>query len=334
VERAVRDPAPAFAHCNKRAPSSISDFPVSSSRRTSTPGDLAADPKLKPLFLWGVAESFKPPRALFWEGDSATHVFHLLEGCLRVSRMMHDGRRAILGFRYAGDLLGLSFDETYLFTAEAVTAVRLKRTPRRHFHELVDNSPDLRQQLLAEIRSELTAAQDHIIRLGHTSAEERVASFLLNIARRAGSHAATPVEIEVPCGLDIADYLGLTVETVSREISKLKRNRLISKRAHKIVLHRFDGLREVARMDVNEPYGRDAKHEKIYNENAFGFHDFSRNCSSFSRQRAGQDRYDARDLCGLSGHAAGLSPSYLRLDGASQPEAQLMGVIQHVVTKK
>jgi CRP/FNR family transcriptional regulator len=305
VERAVLDPTPAFAHCDNRPPSSISDFAVSSSKRTSTaPGGLAADPALKPLFLWGVAERFKPPRALFWEGDSATHVFHLLEGCLRVSRMMHDGRRAILGFRYAGDLLGLSFGETYLFTAEAVTAVRFKRTPRRRFHELIDNRPDLRLQLLAEIRSELMAAQDHIIRLGHTSAEERVASFLLNIARQAGSDAVTPVEIEVPCGLDIADHLGLTVETVSREISKLKRNGLISKRAHKIVLHRLDGLREVARMDVNEPYGRDAKHEEIYNENSSVFHDFPRNCGSFSRQRTSQDRYDPRDLCGLSGHAA------------------------------
>jgi CRP/FNR family transcriptional regulator len=228
--------------------------------------------------------------------------------------MMRDGRRAILGFRYAGDLIGLSFDETYLFTAEAVTAVRLKRTPRRRFHELVDNRPDLRLQLLAEIRSELTAAQDHIVRLGHTSAEERVASFLLNITRQAGSDVMTPLEVEVPCGLDIADYLGLTVETVSREISKLKRNGLISKRAHKIVLHRLDGLREVARMDVAEPYERDAKHEEIYNENTSVFHDGSRNCSSFSRQRANQGRYDPRDLCGLSGHAAGPSASYLGVD--------------------
>ena len=197
----MRNPAQAIAQCDNRAPSSLSDFPVSSSRPTSTVrGGLAADPTLKPLFLWAIAERFKPPRALFWEGDSATHVFHMLEGCLRISRMMRDGRRAILGFRYAGDLIGLSFDETYLFTAEAVTAVRLKRTPRRRFHELVDNRPDLRLQLLAEIRSELTAAQDHIVRLGHTSAEERVASFLLNITRQAGSDVMTPLEVEVPCG--------------------------------------------------------------------------------------------------------------------------------------
>ena len=93
-----------------------------------------------------------------------------------------------------------------------------------------------KQQLLAEIRSELMAAQDHIIRLGHTSADERVATFLLNIAQRTGSDTP-PVEIEVPFGrLDIADYLGLTVETVSREISKLKRDGLISMRGpHKIV---------------------------------------------------------------------------------------------------
>jgi CRP/FNR family transcriptional regulator len=256
LERAMHDAALTFAPCDNRPPSSISDFSVSSTKQTlTTPGGLAADPALKHLFLWSVAEKFKPPRSIFWEGDTATHVFYLLEGCLRVSRTMHDGRRAVLGFNYAGDLIGASFRETYLFTTEAVTAVRLKRTPRRRFNELMDDRTDLRLQLLAEIRSELMAAQDHIIRLGHTSADERVATFLLNIAQRTGSETP-PVEIEVPFGrLDIADYLGLTVETVSREISKLKRDGLISMRGpHKIVLQRLGRLREVAKMDVDEPY--------------------------------------------------------------------------------
>ena len=101
----------------------------------------------------------------------------------------------------------------------------------------------------------MTAAQDQIMRLGRTAADERVATFLLHIARRTGADAVTPVEIDVPFGrLDIADYLGLTVETVSRELSKLKRDGLISMRGpHKIILRRLGRLRDVARMDVDEP---------------------------------------------------------------------------------
>jgi CRP/FNR family transcriptional regulator, anaerobic regulatory protein len=132
----------------------------------------------------------------------------MVEGCLRLYRIMHDGRRAILGFSYAGELLGVSFRNIYPFSAEAVTPVWLKRLARHRFHELVDGSGDLRAQLLTEISSEMTAAQDQIMRLGRTAADERVATFLLHIARRTGAGAVTSVEIDVPFGrLDIAATL-------------------------------------------------------------------------------------------------------------------------------
>jgi CRP/FNR family transcriptional regulator len=210
---------------------------------------------LQSLFLPQVVENFAPPQALFWEGDAAGHVFLVLEGCLRLYRIVQDGRRAILGFSYPGNLLGVSSRDVYTFTAEAVTPIRLRRLARHRFNELVDNSKDLRSQRLAAICSEMTAAHDQVMRLGRTAAAERVATFLLDIARRTGADAVTPVEIDVPFGrLDIADYLGLTVETVSREISKLKRDGLISLRGpHKIILRRLGRLRDIARMDVDEP---------------------------------------------------------------------------------
>ena len=208
-------------------------------------------PTMQALFRPQVIETFAPPRSIFWEGDKASHVFHVLEGCLRLYRIMPDGRRAILGFSYAGELLGVSFRKIYSFTAEAVTPVRLRRLARHGFHELIDASGDLRSQLLTEISSEMTAAQDQITRLGRTAADERVATFLLDTARRTGADAVTPVEIDLPFGrLDIADYLGLTVETVSREISKLNRDGLISMMGpHRIILRRLRGLRAIARMD-------------------------------------------------------------------------------------
>ena len=209
---------------------------------------------LKGLFAAQVSERYMPPRAICWEGEPATHVFHLLEGCLRVCRTMEDGRRAILRFGYAGDLLCLSAVDTYLFTAEAVTPVRFRRLTRHRFADLVNASADLRAQFHAEVCGEMRTAQDQIIRLGRTGADERVATFLLHAAQRAGTCIA-PVQIEVPFGrLDIADYLGLTVETISREISKLKHGGLISTDGpHRIVLRRMRRLREIARMDTPDP---------------------------------------------------------------------------------
>jgi CRP/FNR family transcriptional regulator, anaerobic regulatory protein len=252
------DPATTFARPDRYHQPEIAPLDRSvivSVQPDSGPGTLAAEPTLRALFPAQVAETFTPPRAIFWEGDAAGHVFNVLEGCLRVYRILQDGRRAILGFSYAGDLLGASFRATYPFTAEAVTPVRVRRLARHRFHELVDGSRDLRTQLLTEVSTEMTVAQEHIMHLGRTAADERVAAFLLHIARRTGADTATPVEIDIPFGrLDIADYLGLTVETVSREISKLKRAGLISTMGpHKIIVRRLRSLRDIARMDVDEP---------------------------------------------------------------------------------
>jgi CRP/FNR family transcriptional regulator, anaerobic regulatory protein len=228
--------------------------PVGEQRTLSDIAPVRA-PSLKELFADQVAERYTPPRAICWEGDPATHVFHLLEGCLRVCRTMEDGRRAILCFGYSGDLLCLSAIDTYLFTAEAVTPVRFRRLTRHRFADLVEADADLRAQLHAEVCGEMRTAQDQITRLGRTGADERVAAFLLNVAQRAGT-CTRPVEIEVPFGrLDIADYLGLTVETICREISKLKHDGMISMNGpHRIVLRRMRRLREIARMDAPELY--------------------------------------------------------------------------------
>ena len=210
---------------------------------------------LQALFLPQVAETFAPPRALFWEGDKAGHVFLVLEGCLRMYRIMQDGRRAILGFSYPGNLLGVSSSAIYTFTAEAVTPIRLDGLLGTASMSLSTTARISAPSVLPQICSEMTAAHDQVMRLGRTAADQRVATFLLHTARRTGADAVTPVEIDLPIGrLDIADYLGLTVETVSRELSKLKRDGLISMRGpHKIILRRLGRLRDVARMDVDEP---------------------------------------------------------------------------------
>ncbi len=204
---------------------------------------------LPALFAGQVIERYPAPRAICWEGEPASHVFHLLEGCLRVYRTAEDGRRAILRFAQAGDIMCLAASETYPFTAEAVTLARFSRIARRRFDAVMDADLGLRRQMEAAICRETRSAQDHIVRLGRTGADERLAAFLLEMARSpSAASAAAPVEILVPFGrLDIADYLGLTVETISRELSKLRRRGLIStKGPHRIVLDRISELRVIA----------------------------------------------------------------------------------------
>jgi CRP/FNR family transcriptional regulator len=235
---------PARPRGDQKPPNSLSDGPAIRASKSS----------LEELFLRQVAERCAPPSAIFWQGDPATHVFYLLEGCLRVYRTMEDGRRAILCFGYAGDFLCLSDCETYLFTAEAVTPIRFRRLSRHRLNDLVEERVNLRAQLHAEICREIRAAQDQIIRLGRTGADERVAAFLINVAQRTAACMIGPVEVEIPFRrLDIADYLGLTIETISREISKLNRDGLISMNGpHKIVLRRLRGLREIARTEEGD----------------------------------------------------------------------------------
>ena len=211
-----------------------------------------ADPKptLKDLFRGQPAESFLAGEALIWEGDQAGQIFDVLEGVLRVHKILPDGRRAIMGFVYPGDILGVSFQRRYLFTAEAVTVVKVRRFSRDRFFSLVSESPDLRPQLFALLRDEMSAAQDQMLLLCRKCAEERVVSFLLAVHRKCGEGA----EVELPMSrLDMADYLGLTIETVSRMMTSLARRGLIQASGrHSIALRKLRALRDIAGRDEDE----------------------------------------------------------------------------------
>ena len=204
-------------------------------------------PSLRDMFKGQPADSYAPGEAIFWEGDESGHIFDVLEGILRIYRILPDGRRAIMGFLYPGDVLGVSFQSRYLFTAEAVTDVKLRRFSKGRFFALVNDSPELRPQLFALLCDEMSAAQDQMLLLGRKNAEERVVSFLLAVQRKCGGGA----EIELPMSrLDMADYLGLTIETVSRMMSGLTRRGLIASTGrHTMALRRMAALREAAGTD-------------------------------------------------------------------------------------
>jgi CRP/FNR family transcriptional regulator len=177
---------------------------------------------LRSLFCKQPVEQLDAGRTLFFEGDPAKHLFELVEGVLRIFKIMADGRRVITGFLYPGDLVGVSLRNHYLYSAEAVTRTRLRRFSRKAFEETVSSSPELRPQLLARLCDEMAAAQDQMVLLSCKNAEERLCSFLLQQLQRKREQDRSSSVVDLPMTrLDIADYLGLTIETVSRTMTKL-----------------------------------------------------------------------------------------------------------------
>lgn len=181
------------------------------------------------LFRRQSVERFDPGEAVFWEGDAATHVFQIVEGVLRAYRIIGGGRRVITDFLKCGDFLGLSLRERTATTTEAVTRVRLRRLPRVRFDEDVNASSDLRLEVHTRLCDEMAAAQDQMVLLARKNAEERVASFLVMLAHRLAGEGACHGVVNVPMTrLDMADYLGLTIETVSRIMTRLAARGLIA----------------------------------------------------------------------------------------------------------
>jgi len=167
------------------------------------------------------------------EGYTATHVYNLVSGVLRLSKLLADGRRQIAGFLFPGDFLGITMEDEHAFTAEAVTDSTLCQFPRARFDNFVQHHPGLERRLYAIAAHELAAARRQLVLLGRKTAAERVVSFLLMLderSRLACHREEGEADGDVTLAMsrsDIADYLGLRIETISRELSALKAARLI-----------------------------------------------------------------------------------------------------------
>jgi len=171
----------------------------------------------------------RPGQPLFHEGDPATRVFTLTRGALKLYKLLPDGRRQVTGFMFPGDFLGITVDDDHAFTVEALIESQLCWFPRRRFGEFVETHADLERGLYRLAAHELAAAQAQMVLLGRKTAEERVASFFLGLlerAERGGGRAARTVDLPMS-RLDIADYLGLTKETVSRVLALLRNKQTI-----------------------------------------------------------------------------------------------------------
>lgn len=162
------------------------------------------------------------------EGEPANNFFNITRGTAKLFKLLPDGRRQITGFAGVGHFLGLAVSDTYAFSAEAIDDVRFCRFSRPKLRVLLDDYPLLEKRLLEVASNELVAAQEQMLLLGRKTARERLASFLMMQSRQGSPCGAPRARFSLPMTRgDIADYLGLTIETVSRTLTKLRSEGMI-----------------------------------------------------------------------------------------------------------
>ncbi|BCI68663.1 Crp/Fnr family transcriptional regulator [Acetobacter aceti] len=207
------------------------------------------DDELSQLAQAAVRVTIPPGRQLIEEGSPADEFFNITAGTVKLFKSLPDGRRQITGFVGIGHFLGLAVSDRYAFGAEAIDQVRLCRFSRERLETVIDEFPRLERRLRNEAANELVAAQDQMLLLGRKTARERVASFLYGqITELYGDDIPQTAKLHFPMTrADIADFLGLTVETVSRTISGLRREGLITTGAsHEITVPSPSRLRTIA----------------------------------------------------------------------------------------
>jgi len=161
---------------------------------------------------------------LFLEGDDALSLFQVISGVGKIYKMMPDGRAIIAGFAYAGGILGIARAGKYFYNVDAVTDMALDAYSKSVIEARLLEDPDYLQHLFEETNDELAQAQERILTLGQKSPVEKVTSFIRRIRRWQSEDR----QVHVPMTRhDIADYLGLTTETVSRTFTQLREQQII-----------------------------------------------------------------------------------------------------------
>ena len=162
--------------------------------------------------------SYKKGTEIFGEKEPADYVYQVVTGAVRSYKLLSDGRRQIGAFHLAGDIFGLEIGSDHRFTAEAIIDTTVRLMKRRSLELVAESDVVIARNLLSMTTSNLRHAEDHMLLLGRKTSLERVAAFLIEMDRR--STAAGVLALPM-CRRDIADYLGLTLETVSRALSRL-----------------------------------------------------------------------------------------------------------------
>lgn len=192
----------------------------------------------------GTTVNYLRGKTITEEGAPADYVYKVVSGALRKVRLLPDGRRLITRFLMPGEFFGFAQGHEYSHTVETVADVTLVRYARQKFEAELERNPRAGRHFLGLVCRALSASQDQLLLLGRKNAVERIATFLLAMADRKGASGG----LDLPMNrTDVADYLGLTVETVSRLITRLRTLRIIdSPDAHRILILEREALEDIS----------------------------------------------------------------------------------------
>ncbi|MEX3017864.1 transcriptional regulator FnrL [Gymnodinialimonas hymeniacidonis] len=207
----------------------------------------ADEDELKQLNAIKSYRSFKAGETIVWAGENVDFVASVVSGVASLSQTMEDGRRQMVGLLLCSDFIGRPNRESVAYDVTAISDVTLCCFRRKPFQGILADTPHISQRLLEMTLDELDAAREWMLILGRKTAREKIASFLAIIARREtapdGGGVGSNVAFELPLTREaMADYLGLTLETVSRQISGLKRDGIIQ----------LEGKRRILVPDFND----------------------------------------------------------------------------------
>lgn len=210
--------------------------------RVSEAGDLSA------LLRIGVTATANPGQTIVVEDDPIEYYYRIVSGTVRLYQSIADGRRQVIDFLGDGDCFGLTGLTRHAYSVEAVSRVVMVRYARRTVEAAIAADAELARRLFELACVELQRARQQMLLLGRKTADERMASFLLRLAETDGADQVVTLTMS---RLDIADHLGLTIETVSRTLSRFRRDGLIALiNRQQILLSRLSHLKALAEGEV------------------------------------------------------------------------------------
>ena len=201
----------------QKSPANVSN--CSSLGRVMSPQTQSFNPSMQRV---GIVRSYARKSEIVREDDPADHVYEVVSGTVCTCKMLSEGRRQIAGFYFAGDIFGMESARKHSVTAEAITHAQVRIFKKRALTALASSNLEVADRLLTLTTRELARKQDHLLLLLSTSAEERIICFLVEMVQRAFPREDDLIELPM-YRRDIADYLGLTIETVSRVLWDFER---------------------------------------------------------------------------------------------------------------
>jgi len=207
-----------------------------------------------PFAAIGTVVQLSAKDTLMWEGDAADDIYQVLRGVACLYKLLPDGRRQVARFCHAGDMIGLTADGCYPYTADALTGLTVVRIRRADLENRIESDCALGKTVLRALGQELSLAQEQLLLLGRKSASERVASFLQAMVEQATRDGGNGHSVVLPMTrVDIADFLGLTHETVCRTFSLFRNEGIIAiPDPHLVEVLRPEVLEEIACGDAFE----------------------------------------------------------------------------------